>query len=187
MVAHVDRRGKSRQRLDRRGGRALHQRHLPNCGLNTAAATCGPVLLRLEHGDAALGRRLGAWARRITVFTNGFVMAKRDAETASGPDNDWLDMMVKKLITVLEAQLDAVASANPKGDAAGRAADARTLSALERTLERLSRLDHDRAAAREKKVTKSGASHGAAARTALERRLDKRLAALAKKKPARKS
>jgi hypothetical protein len=114
-------------------------------------------------------------------------MAKKDAQAASGPDSDWLDMMVKKLITVLEAQLDAVAGAQPRGDAAGRAADARTLSALERTLERLSRLDQARAAVREKKVTKMGAGHGTGARAALERRLDQRLAALAKKKPARKS
>jgi hypothetical protein len=114
-------------------------------------------------------------------------MAKRDAQAASGPDSDWLDTMVKKLITVLEAQLNAVAGAELGGDAASRAADARTLSALERTLERLSRLEQARAAVREKKVTESGTSHGTGARAALERRLDKRLAALAKKKPARKS
>jgi hypothetical protein len=100
------------------------------------------------------------------------------------PDNEWLDEMVKKLMTVLEAQLNAVAGAEPKGDAAGRAADARTLSALERTLERLSRLERERAAVREKKVTKAGGSHGA--RQALERRLDKRLATLEKAKPAGK-
>lgn len=103
-----------------------------------------------------------------------------------GPGKEWLDDMVKKLMTVLEAQLDAVASAEPKADPQGRAADARTLAALERTLERLSRLERDRAASREKAIARTGASHGAAARTALERRLDKRLATLAKEQPAGK-
>jgi hypothetical protein len=117
-------------------------------------------------------------------------MARRGAEpgpASEWPQSEWLDEMVKKLITVLEAQLNAVAGAEPRGDAQARAADARTLSALERTLERLSRLERERAAVRETKIAKSGASHGAGARAALERRLDKRLAALAKEKPARKS
>ena len=55
-------------------------------------------------------------------------------------------------------------------------ARARTLAALERTLERLSKLERERAAVREKKIT----PHDGQARTALERRLDKRLAAAAK-------
>lgn len=104
---------------------------------------------------------------------------------AAAPESEWLDEMVKKLMAVLEAQLNAVASAEPKGDAGARAADARTLSALERTLERLSRLERERAAVREKKVTKTRGNHGA--RETLERRLDKRLAALAAAKPAGKS
>jgi len=95
---------------------------------------------------------------------------------------EWLDMMVKKLITVLEAQLVAVAKADPDGDAKSRAADARTLSALERTLDRLSRLERERAAVREKKV----AGHDGNERQALERRLDKRLAAIRKSATAKK-
>jgi hypothetical protein len=96
---------------------------------------------------------------------------------------EWLDMMVKKLITVLEAQLVAVAKADPEaGDAKSRAADARTLSALERTLDRLSRLERERAAVREKKV----ARHDESERQALERRLDKRLAAIRKSATAKK-
>lgn len=102
----------------------------------------------------------------------------------AGPDNEWLDDMVKKLMTVLEAQLNAVADTQPKADAATRAANARTLASLERTLERLSRLERERAQVREKKVAKAGGPDGA--RQALERRLDKRLAALAKDKPAGK-
>jgi hypothetical protein len=96
-------------------------------------------------------------------------------------DPGWLDTMVKKLITVLEEQLSQVARAEKEGDARSRAADARTLATLERTLERLSRLERERAAVREKKV----ATHDDA-RAALERRLDKRLAAGTKKGPARR-
>ncbi|MBN9588110.1 MAG: hypothetical protein J0G99_03795 [Alphaproteobacteria bacterium] len=112
---------------------------------------------------------------------NGIAMVvERPAN--DGPTSEWLDAMVKKLMTILEAQLQAVEAAGAKDDARGRAADARTLSSLERTLERLARLERERAAVREKKV----AEHATAARTALERRLDKRLAALAAQKPSRK-
>jgi hypothetical protein len=93
--------------------------------------------------------------------------------------------MVKKLITVLEAQLDAVSKIQTDGTPTSRAADARTLSSLERTLERLSRLERERASkdlSREKKI----AGHDDA-RAALERRLDKRLAAADKKVAAKKS
>ena len=99
-------------------------------------------------------------------------------------DSEWLDTMVKKLIAVLQAQLDGVAQAHADAkDARTRAADARTLSSLERTLERLSRLERERAAVQEKKIAK----HDTEARTALERRLDKRLAATKKGEAARKS
>jgi hypothetical protein len=96
------------------------------------------------------------------------------------PEPQWLDTMVKKLITVLQAQLDAVSNVGTEGDARSRAADARTLASLERTLERLSRLEHERAVVREKKITKH-AEDGESGRAALERRLDKRLAAAPKK------
>ena len=106
------------------------------------------------------------------------------AATAPDFDSEWLDTMVKKLITVLQAQLEGVAKAQADGkDARERAADARTLSSLERTLERLSRLERERAAVKEKKIAK----HDTDARAALERRLDKRLAATKKGEAARKS
>jgi hypothetical protein len=92
----------------------------------------------------------------------------------AAPDADWLDTMVKRLISELEKQLSRVSRAQDAGDAQSRAADARTLSSLERTLERLSRLETARAAVREKKIAK----HDADARAALERRLDQRLAAI---------
>jgi hypothetical protein len=106
------------------------------------------------------------------------------AATTPDFDSEWLDTMVKKLITVLQQQLEGVARSkdDPK-DARARASDARTLSSLERTLEKLSKLERERAAVREKKV----AQHDADARAALERRLDKRLAATAKGEAARKS
>ena len=99
-------------------------------------------------------------------------------------DADWLDTMVNKLIVELEKQLTAVGKASKKGATPqSRAADARTLAVLEQTLERLSRLERERAAVREKKIAK----HGTDARAALESRLDKRLAALQKKGAAGKS
>ncbi len=99
------------------------------------------------------------------------------------PENEWLDDMVKRLMTELERQLKAVSEARDEaGTAQSRAADARTLVALERTLERLSKLERERSAVREKKVAK----HDTDARAALERRLDKRLAAVRKGGPAGK-
>ncbi|HEU4550990.1 MAG TPA: hypothetical protein VFS01_14920 [Rhizomicrobium sp.] len=117
---------------------------------------------------------------------NGFAMVagRRAGPENDGPMSEWLDAMVKKLMTILEAQLQAVEAAGAKGDARGRAADARTLSSLERTLERLARLERERAQVREKKVAEDG--KGTGRREALERRLDKRLAAIAEEEPARK-
>ena len=89
-------------------------------------------------------------------------------------DPEWLDEMMTKLQRELERQLNRVASAKTDDDdSRERAADARTLAALERTLERLARLERERALVKEKKIAK----HGESARAALERRLDKRLAA----------
>jgi hypothetical protein len=88
-------------------------------------------------------------------------------------DEEWLDDMVKKLFRALENQLEQVAAKAGAESAAARAAKARTRSTLERTLERLSRLERERAAARERKV----ARHDDDTRAALERRMDKLLAA----------
>jgi hypothetical protein len=94
--------------------------------------------------------------------------------TSQDIDSEWLDEMMTKLQHELERQIDRVAKAQDGGgDARERAADARTLTALERTLERLARLERERALVHEKKIAK----HDGSARTALERRLDKRLAA----------
>ena len=101
----------------------------------------------------------------------------------AAPDADWLDTMVNRLSKELERQMTLVSTVK-EGDVSTpqtRAADARTLASLERTLERLSRLERERAAVREKK-----APHDTDARAALERRLDQRLAALPKKGAARK-
>lgn len=97
------------------------------------------------------------------------------AEAAVEPE--WLDDMVKKLQAELEAQLKrAAASTTKKSTPAGRAADARTLAALERTLARLAQMEQARALVRETKIRKQGA------RDALERRLDKLAAGTAPKK-----
>jgi hypothetical protein len=101
----------------------------------------------------------------------------------AAPDAEWLDDMVSKLIAELEKQLEAVSNAEGESSPQTRAADARTLAALENTLERLSRLERERAAVRGKKVAK----HDGDARAALERRLDQRLAASRKKGAAGKS
>jgi hypothetical protein len=121
---------------------------------------------------------------RNTVCPNGAVFPPDAAAfwlhrdfIMAAPQGEWLDEMVKRLNAELEKQLRRVSQAQDAGDAQSRAADARTLSALERTLERLSKLETARAAVREKKIVK----HDTDARAALERRLDKRLAALTKK------
>lgn len=99
---------------------------------------------------------------------------------AEADETEWLDKMVTKLQTELERQLNAVTKAQGLDDTpASRAADARTLSALERTLERLAKLERERAAVHEKKI----ARHDKGGRAALERRLDK-LAGAAKPRRA---
>lgn len=106
-------------------------------------------------------------------------MARETQAVLAAADSEWLDEMVKNLKDELQSQLNRVRQASPKpeeDEAKMRASDARTLAALERTLERLSKLERERAAVREKKIS----PHDGQARTALERRLDKRLAAAAK-------
>jgi len=92
-------------------------------------------------------------------------------------DSKWLDGMVKKLQAELERQLNRVLEADKTGnDARTCAADAATLASLERTLEKLARMEQARALVRETKINKLEA------RDALERRLDK-LAAAGPKEP----
>ncbi len=106
---------------------------------------------------------------------------------ANGPDSEWLDLMVKNLKDELQRQLARVRDTededkDKKSDARSRAADARTLASLQQTLEKLGRLEQQRAMVRETKVRKDADG----ARAALERRLDKLLGPAAKGKPARK-
>jgi len=101
------------------------------------------------------------------------------AEAAPAFDSEWLDEMVKKLKAELEAQLKRVTEGTRrKSDAAALAADARTLATLEKTLERLAKMEQARVLARETKIRKQGA------RDVLERRLDKLAGAGEKTKPA---
>ena len=111
-------------------------------------------------------------------------MASR-GQRANGPDCEWLDLMVKNLKDELQRQLARVRDTEEKeekSDARSRAADARTLASLQNTLERLGRLEQQRAMVRETKVRKDADG----ARAALERRLDKLLGPGKPGKPARK-
>lgn len=93
-------------------------------------------------------------------------------------DEKWMDEMVKRLFHEIRKQLSQLEVAKAAGDTAENAtrrkANAATLSALERTLERLARLEQRRVFNRETKVIGSDDD----ARAALERRLDQRLAAM---------
>lgn len=86
---------------------------------------------------------------------------------------EWMDLMVKRLLRELDRQLHQIEKSGVTSDANERAANARTLASLERALERLTRLEAERAARRETKVARSDDE----ARAALERRLDQLLAA----------
>ncbi len=88
-------------------------------------------------------------------------------------DSEWLDDMVKRLFNELSRQMYQLENIKQgTGSAPDRAANARTLSSLERTLERLARMEREREAMREKKVAKKNDE----ARDALIRRLDQLLA-----------
>jgi hypothetical protein len=105
-------------------------------------------------------------------------MAQAAQAAAAAFDSEWLDGMVKKLQAELKRQLKRVSKPGKEGsDARSRASDAATLASLERTLERLAKMEQARALVRETKISKQGA------RDALERRLDK-LAAAGQKRPA---
>jgi len=101
-------------------------------------------------------------------------------------DEDWMDDMVKRLFRELKRQLSQVENAKPvegREDGNLRAANARTLANLERTLERLARLEQQRVLARETKV----AAKDDDARAALERKLDQLLEAARAQVPAGES
>jgi hypothetical protein len=103
---------------------------------------------------------------------------------ANGPDSAWLGLMVKNLKDELQRQLARVRDATDgANDAKARAADARTPAVLGSTLEKLGRLEQQRAQVRESKVAK----HEQGARAALECRLDKLVDGGAAPKRSRKS
>jgi len=104
-----------------------------------------------------------------------------DEPDARDIDSQWLDDMVTRLLKELNRQMCQLENLK-QGTATGpeRAANARTLDSLERTLERLARMEREREALRQKKVAKKNDE----AREALIRRLDQLLAAgLAPKLP----
>ena len=73
-------------------------------------------------------------------------------------DSDWLDHMVRRLFNELDRQMKQVEdSRTGSTDAQGRAANARTLASLERTMERLTRTERERQAQRTSKaMSKNG-------------------------------
>ena len=68
-------------------------------------------------------------------------------------DSKWMDDMTNRLLVELKRELSQLENAKPKTefekqDAATRALNARTLDSLQRTLERLNRMEAQRAASR---------------------------------------
>jgi len=88
-------------------------------------------------------------------------------------DSDWLDRMVKRLFKALEVQLARIEATKPEDNdpkqAQVRAANVRTLSAIERTLERLARLEQQRAASRKVRTS----ARYDEIRAEIERRIDR--------------
>jgi leucyl-tRNA synthetase len=71
-------------------------------------------------------------------------------------DSEWLDKMVKRLFKELQKQLARVEATKPDDNdtktASVRTANVRTLDAIERTLERLTRLENERISRRQMKT-----------------------------------
>ncbi|HEX4294518.1 MAG TPA: hypothetical protein VHZ29_10310 [Rhizomicrobium sp.] len=87
-------------------------------------------------------------------------------------DSKWMDDMVKRLFKELKRQLSQIESVKPDNDevkhAAVRAANVRALGAIERTLERLARMEQQRVASRKVRT----AVRNEEIRITLERRID---------------
>ena len=88
-------------------------------------------------------------------------------------DSDWLDKILQRLFRALEVQLARIEATTAYDDdvkrAQVRAANVRALSAIERTLERLARLEQQRVASRK---TKASAGYEEI-RAEIERRIDR--------------
>ncbi len=83
-------------------------------------------------------------------------------------DDEWMDLMVKRLFRELDKQLNLIEKADPPKTAAEKAQVARTLASMERALGRLTRTEMERAARREQKVAGTNDDK----RAILESRLD---------------
>jgi Skp family chaperone for outer membrane proteins len=94
-----------------------------------------------------------------------------DACAEYARNDAWWDRLVNRMTTELQKQLAQIESlkAEKPQSASDRAANARTLDSLQRTMERLMRAEQARAAVRERKVQSSDGE----ARNTLVRRLDK--------------
>lgn len=96
----------------------------------------------------------------------------RENELARLRDNpgEWMDEMIRRLFLETDKQLKLIEETKAR-DVSEQERHARTLASLERTLERLARIESERASS-ERKVTMTYEE----ARAAFERRLDKLLA-----------
>lgn len=92
-------------------------------------------------------------------------------------DANWMDEMIKRLFHEMRKQVSqletAMVDSDTKEQAARRATNARSLASLEKTLERLARLEEKRETTQEMKVINVCET----ARLEMERRLDQCLAA----------
>jgi hypothetical protein len=87
-------------------------------------------------------------------------------------NTDWMDEMAKRLFAELKRELSQLENAKPvtefdKKDASTRALNARTLDSLQRTLERLNRMEADRSA----RAATKGTINATEARKRLEPRI----------------
>jgi len=88
-------------------------------------------------------------------------------------DQNWMDLMVKRLFRELDRQLNQIEKGDTPKDASARALNARALAAMERSLGRLTRIEKERVSMRDTKI----ATPKDDKRAQLERRLTQLAAA----------
>jgi hypothetical protein len=93
-------------------------------------------------------RHIGGAPTRVEIEAAGI--------TPNDIDSEWMDQMVKRLFMELQKQLARVEATKPEDSdvkaASVRTANVRTLDVIERTLERLMRMELERVASRQTKT-----------------------------------
>lgn len=84
-------------------------------------------------------------------------------------DQQWMDLMVKRLFRELDRQLNQIEKSDPPTEPAARAQNARALASMERTLGRMTRMEKERQAHRETKIAETADDK----RAKLQRRLSR--------------